>query len=122
LTLVNVIFSLLPARQNIPIMILPIGGITLKPTVFLSRLLLLFVLVTCIALSAQAVFSAIANTDKTKLFAAPAPDAAVIEVLKKGDVVRVFEKSADGQFWEVEHKGNHGWIISHQLSPKDYRN
>jgi len=93
----------------------------LKHTVFLSRLLLLLVLVTCIVLPAQAVFSAITNTDKVKLFAEPAPDAAVIEVLKKGDVVKVFEKSADGQFWEVEHKGNHGWIISHKLSPKDYQ-
>lgn len=85
------------------------------------KLLLLFILITCIALPVQAVFSAIANADKVKILAQPAPTAEVIEVLKKGDVVKVFEKSADGKFWEVEHKGHHGWIIFSQLSPKDYR-
>jgi SH3-like domain-containing protein len=87
----------------------------------LPKLLLLLLLTTCLVLPVQAVFSAIANTDKVKLFAEPTPTAAVVEILKKGDVVKVSEKSEDGQFWEVEHKGNHGWIMSHQLSPKDYR-
>lgn len=85
------------------------------------KMLLLFVLITCIALPVQAVFSAIANDDNVKLFAEPTSTAEVVEVLKKGDVVKVLEKSEDGRFWEVEHKGHHGWIISSQLSPKDYR-
>ena len=94
----------------------------MKNTISWPKLLLLLILVTCMALPVQAAFSAITNADKVKLFAEPSPGAAVVEVLKKGDVVKVFEKSEDGQFWEVEHKGNHGWIISHQLSPRDYRN
>jgi len=94
----------------------------LKRTISWPKLLLLLIIITAMVLPVHAVFSAIANSDKVKLFSEPSPDAAVVEVLKKGDVVKVLEKSDDGQFWEVEHKGQHGWIISHQLSPRDYRN
>lgn len=85
------------------------------------RLLLLLILITSTALSAQAVFTAVTNTDQVKLYAEPNIAANVVEVLKLGDVVKLYKKSPDGQFWQVEHKGNHGWIIFKYLSPKDHR-
>lgn len=94
----------------------------MKHISFLPHVLLLVLLVTAIALPGQAVFSAIADADNVKLFAQPSPTAAVVEILKKGDVVKVLEKSEDGKYWEVEHKGHHGWIISTQLSPKNVHN
>ncbi|MGL5514329.1 MAG: SH3 domain-containing protein [Sporomusa sp.] len=72
----------------------------------------------CICL---AVFTAVTNTDNVKLFAEPASDSAVVKTLRLGDVVKVFTKSPDGQYWQVEHKGTGGWIIHHHLSPKDHR-
>ncbi len=93
----------------------------MKNIPLLPRLVLLLILLICIVLPVQAVFSAVTNVDKVKLLAEPSTTATVVEVLKNGDVVKVFEKSEDGQFWKVEHKGNHGWIKSNQLSPKDYR-
>ncbi|HWR09260.1 SH3 domain-containing protein [Sporomusa sp.] len=67
------------------------------------------------------VFTAVTNTDQVKIFSEPTPSSMVIEVLRLGDVVKVYQKSPDGQYFEVEHKGNHGWIIFKYLSPKDHR-
>ncbi len=93
----------------------------MKKTQLLAGVFLMFVFMTCVMLPAQAIFTAVTNTDQVKLLAEPTPSAAVVEVLKLGDVVRVYKKSPDGQFWEVEHKGNHGWIMFKYLSPKDHR-
>ncbi|HWR44826.1 SH3 domain-containing protein [Sporomusa sp.] len=67
------------------------------------------------------VFTAVTNTDQIKMFSEPRPASTIIEVLRLGDVVKVYQKSPDGYYWEVEHKGNHGWIIFKYLSPKDHR-
>lgn len=93
----------------------------MKKLQVLAGALFLFALLTCAMLPVQAIFTAATNTDKVKLLAEPTASAAVIKVLKLGDVVKVYEKSSDGQFWEVEHKGSHGWIMIHFLSPKDHR-
>jgi hypothetical protein len=98
-----------------------IGGIDLKKHTFLPKLLLLLMLITCAAVPVQAVFSAVTNADQVKMFADPDPSSPIEEVLKIGDVVKVNSKSDDGQFWQVEHKGHHGWIKVYQLSPKDHR-
>ena len=67
------------------------------------------------------IFSAVTNADQVKLFSEPAETSAIVKVLKLGDVVKVYGKSSDGQFYEIEHKGNHGYIIFKYLSPKDHR-
>lgn len=87
----------------------------------LVGVLLLLALTTCTFLSAQAVFTAVINTDKVNLLSEPANSATVVKILKLGDIVKVYSKSPDGQFWEVEHKGTHGWIMFKYLSPKDHR-
>ncbi|WP_371374130.1 SH3 domain-containing protein [Sporomusa aerivorans] len=79
----------------------------------------LLLLTACTVLPAQAVFSAVTNTDKVKIYSEPTDSATVLAVLKRGDVVKVHTKSADGQYWEVDHKGTHGWIIFKYLSPRD---
>ncbi|WP_434131403.1 SH3 domain-containing protein [Sporomusa sphaeroides] len=94
----------------------------MKKLQVLAGVLFLFALITCTMLPAQAIFTAVTNTDKVKLLSEPTASAAVVKVLKLGDVVKVYKKSSDGQFWEVEHKGSHGWIMLHFLSPKDHRN
>lgn len=88
---------------------------------FMFGLVMMAALVTCFPLPAHAVFTAVTNTDKISLLAEPTPTSTIVEVLSLGDVVKVFKKSTDGQYWEVEHKGNHGWIIFKYLSPKDHR-
>ncbi|CVK20206.1 SH3 domain-containing protein [Sporomusa sphaeroides] len=93
----------------------------MKKLQVLAGVLFLFALITCAMLPAQAIFTAVTNTDKVKLLSEPTAAAAVVKVLKLGDIVKVYEKSPDGQFWEVEHKGSHGWIMIHFLSPKDHR-
>ncbi|WP_021167809.1 hypothetical protein SOV_47800 [Sporomusa ovata DSM 2662] len=93
----------------------------MKKIPFFPELLLLLMLITCMVLPVQAVFSAVTNVDQVKVFAKPTPSAPVIETLKLGDIVRVYSKSDDGQFWQVEHKNHHGWIIFSQISPKDRR-
>lgn len=93
----------------------------MKKIFFIPKLLLLLMLITCAVLPVQAVFSAVTNVDQVKLLSEPAPSATVIETLKLGDVVRVYNKSDDGQFWQVEHKQHLGWIKFNQLSPKDHR-
>lgn len=93
----------------------------MKKIQFLAGILFIFALITCTALPAQAIFTAITNTDHVKLLAEPTASSATVEVLKLGDVVKVYKKSPDGQFWEVDHKGNHGWILFKYLSPKDHR-
>lgn len=97
------------------------GGIALKKCPVITKLILLLILVLCIALPVQAVFSAYTNVDKVNMFSEPTPSATVVEVLKIGDIVKVLDKSEDGEFWRVEHKGHYGWIKSYQLSPKDHR-
>lgn len=67
------------------------------------------------------VFTAIANTDQVKIYSEPTPSGTVVSLLRLGDVVKVYGKSPDGQYLEVEHKGNHGWVIFKYLSPKDHR-
>lgn len=93
----------------------------MKKIPFFPELLLLLMLITCLVLPVQAVFSAVTNVDQVKVFAEPTLSAPVIETLKLGDVVRVYNKSDDGQFWQVEHKNHQGWIIFSQISPKDHR-
>ena len=93
----------------------------MKRIPFLPELLLLLMLITCTVLPVQAIFSAVTNVDKVNLLSEPTPAAAVIETLKLGDVVRVYSKSDDGKFWEVQHKNYHGWIMLNQISPKDHR-
>lgn len=92
----------------------------MKKTI-VSTILLLLLLSTVAAASAQTLFAAITNVDKVKLLDAPSPSAAVVEVLKLGDVVKVYGKSADGQYWDAEHKNHRGWIKFNQLSPRDHR-
>ena len=87
----------------------------------ITGLLLVVLLAVCPVLPAQAAFSAVTNTDKVKVLAEPTAAAAVLAVLKLGDVVKVLARSADGQYWEMEHKGIHGWIIFKDLSPRDPR-
>jgi SH3-like domain-containing protein len=87
----------------------------------MTGLLLVVLLAVCTVLPAQTAFSAVTNTDKVKVLAEPTAAATVLAVLKLGDVVKVLAKSADGQYWEVEHKGTHGWIIFKDLSPRDPR-
>lgn len=94
----------------------------MKKTAFITPFLVSIVFFFCLATPAQAVFSAFANTNKAKIYSEPNESAAVVEVLRLGDVVKVHTKSPDGQFWEVEHKGNHGWVAQKHLSPKDYKN
>ncbi|QDR82840.1 SH3 domain-containing protein [Sporomusa termitida] len=67
------------------------------------------------------VFTAVTNTDQVKIFSEPTPAGTVVSVLRLGDVVKVYQKSPDGQYLEVEHKGKHGWVIFKYLSPKDNR-
>ncbi len=67
------------------------------------------------------VFTAVTNADQVKIFSEPAPSGTVVSVLRLGDVVKVYQKSPDGQYLEVEHKGSHGWVIFKYLSPKDHR-
>ncbi|SMD07950.1 SH3 domain-containing protein [Sporomusa malonica] len=93
----------------------------MKKRKFTFVIAILAALAICLSLPAHAVFTAVTNTDKVKLFAEPTPTSPIVEVLKLGDVVKIYKKSPDGEFWEVEHKGNHGWIILKFLSPKDHR-
>ncbi|WP_371364227.1 hypothetical protein SRRS_50330 [Sporomusa rhizae] len=91
----------------------------MKKPAIITTFLIGIVFFLCLATPAQAVFTAFANTNKAKIYSEPNESAAVVEVLRLGDVVKVYTKSPDGQFWEVEHKGNHGWIVQKHLSPKD---
>ena len=93
----------------------------MKKIPFFPELLLLLMLITCMVLPVQAVFSAVTNVDQVKVFAEPTPSAPVIETLKLGDIVRVYSKSDDGLFWQVEHKNHRGWVVFSQISPKDHR-
>lgn len=93
----------------------------MKKPAITTALLIGIAFFLCLATPVQAVFTAFANTNKAKIYLEPDESAAVVEVLRLGDVVKVYTKSPDGQFWEVEHKGNHGWIVQKYLSPKDHK-
>lgn len=93
----------------------------MKSRKFAFGLIIWAALAICLTLPVNAVFTAVTNTDKVKIFAEPTPASPIVEVLKAGDVVKVYKKSPDGEFWEVEHKGNHGWISLKFLSPKDHK-
>ncbi|MDF2570935.1 MAG: hypothetical protein K0R55_2539 [Sporomusa sp.] len=93
----------------------------MKKSIFLFGFIIWSTLAITLSLPAQAAFTAVTNTDKVKVFFEPTTNSPVVEVLKVGDVVKVYTKSPDGEFWEIDHKGNHGWIIIKFLSPKDHR-
>ncbi|BBB93206.1 MAG TPA: SH3 domain-containing protein [Methylomusa anaerophila] len=63
-------------------------------------------------------FIGYANSDRVKVYSSPSTTDSVIEELKLGDFVKVVGKSPDEDFWEIQHKDKHGWVLVKYINPR----